>query len=805
MAEARRTVRRLIVPLAALIVGISAACARSSANARVIGGGSSALPAEPSESELASRLVCHDTLGRPEYDTRRTNVSRCTPCLPFGLKDAPERAIAHARRLWQQGARAPYDSLDSGAICTSLAYGSARAHQPDNDSLAVEIALFQLADARDSVRTRALGEIDDLLGRLSDERRYAAASAVMSQLAMGLWDRAQRQLERPTALDADRLERLVHDIDARNLSYVPAVPTPSRGLGVSEAEWSARLFTAAVRLLVDEEVAAPAERARLVRLALAPWVVLGRWQALDSAARALTPLARGDSVLRTARALAAYRRMTDPVAQQSQVMAQFDSAMMRMPTADSLRYDSFDGVLTANDDEWRYGFLPDERARFDARGWSVLDPMWSTPVNEIRLERRARVAEADFRYADVARPGEAGSETRMGAVLLRRGVPDLRWVIGAPWFDGRRELRRRWGVWTAVSEVNDTPDLWRAFHGTHFTAQRMAMYEPEADAACAAVAAATPTIWSCALATRADWSGIPFHGATDAVDVSLVRFRAAADSADVYIGARIPLRRFTHRDEPGAMRDDRIRLGMWLTAPEGRTVVRSEESRPLPDVNAIAWNTQWRARVGSLSLMHRVEAMEPSQRRGARGVAQFTSDAMVAFPLRGFGMSDVLIADSARIGPAAGPRARWRDVEVTPNAAVVRPAQRFAMLWEVYDLTPGPDGRVRWRVRIRRERGEVQHRDDMQAVLRGERSAGTRVQAAEPDAPDMSFERSETASPAILENITFGLNNAGEGRHVIQVTIEDLVSGRIVSRGVGVRVLDPRTERRGASSVSVPR
>ena len=81
-----------------------------------------------------------------------------------------------------------------------------------------------------------------------------------------------------------------------------------------------------------------------------------------------------------------------------------------MPRADSLRYDTFDELLTARDDEWRYGFLPSDRERMDKRGWKVLDPLWSTPVNEVRLARRARVAEADYRYADVAGPGRPAAK-----------------------------------------------------------------------------------------------------------------------------------------------------------------------------------------------------------------------------------------------------------------------------------------------------------------------------------------------------------------------------------------------------------
>ena len=68
--------------------------------------------------------------------------------------------------------------------------------------------------------------------------------------------------------------------------------------------------------------------------------------------------------------------------------------------------------------------------------------------------------------------------------------------------------------------------------------------------------------------------------------------------------------------------------------------------------------------------------------------------------------------------------------------------------------------------------------------------------AVESDAPDVSYTRSAQAVPVIVDHLRFGLNDAPEGRHVVQVTIDDLVSGLSTRRSVVVRVLDPRTQRR---------
>lgn len=749
---------------------------------------------ELSDSHLAAIVVCHDTLGRPRVAGRFVEVNRCTPCIPYGLQAAADRSLAHARRLWLQGARAPYDTLDVGVGCARLAYQYARALRPNDDSLAVEIAIVHLADARDTLRARALTTLDSILQQRVAAGLSGAAAHMLSQLAAGMWDRAQRQLERPAEIDVHPLERAAHQLDraAPVMMHIPAIPGTSSELGVSEAEWTARLYDAAARL-----TASPEERSRWMRLALAPWVVLEDWVALDSAASALLRRAPNDSALLPARALAAYRTMKRPVLESPAVMALFDSVVAHVPRADSARYDSFDGVLTADDDQWRYGFLPDERIALDERGWAVLDPLWSSPVNEIRLTRRARVAEADYRHADIAQPGEAGSETIPGQILLRRGPPTPQWVVTTT-LGGRHLMQRSWPGLVAYSEINEIHDSgekhsWRVFSGAQFSLLAASRYAPSKR--CSSRPEVFPSLYGCATDLRAEWTDVPFYGTTDAIDVTVARFRARGDSADMYIGARIPLRAFKHRDDLRASRTDRITLGMWLATELGAPIKHESVSHELPAANLLALTHQWTPRVGSRRMMHRVEAMEPTKPSGARGIARFTTDAQTAFPVRGFGMSDVLIA--ARATPRTSVARRWSDLTIQANGGAVAPKARFAMIWEVYDLTPGADGRVRWRVRLKRERGAMVMREDMKEVLVGSAKAGSRVLAAESAAPDLSYVRDAAPSEALLENIVFGLDDAPPGHHVINVTIDDLVSGKSVTRGVSVRVLVPDSQKRG--------
>ena len=96
------TTPRLRVTLVAIVgvIGIAVACHQKPAVKRVLPMVNSGLLSELTESTLAAIVVCHDTLGRLDHETRRALV-RCTP--PYGMQADDQRSIAHARKLWLPG------------------------------------------------------------------------------------------------------------------------------------------------------------------------------------------------------------------------------------------------------------------------------------------------------------------------------------------------------------------------------------------------------------------------------------------------------------------------------------------------------------------------------------------------------------------------------------------------------------------------------------------------------------------------------------------------------------------------------
>jgi hypothetical protein len=742
-----------------------------------------------SETELSFIIIQTDSLGRRPPTGRKLVNAIHTQCIPLNAHSNAEVAVAAARRHADRNQRVPFDSLTPVSMCGNLAW---RLAMKLADSVPLqwraEWAAWNLLHIRPSLRALALRTFDDDLSRALAAGDSASVREALGHFAAEMWVRAQARLERPLqAINDD--EMAVHRLDAMvpPLIVLPPIPPTSKELGISEAEWTARLYT---RLA---ELTPTPQRSQVLRLALAPWVAMRNWEALDSAATALQRIAPRDSGVVMASALSHFHRSGMRLAQLDRVDATFDSVVRLLPRPDSARYDGFDDVLTRDDDVWRYGFLPNTRLAIERRGWLVLDPMWSTPVNELRLARRARVAEADFLYANVANPGQSGSETASGRMHVRRGAPSPRWTfvrdVGV-----HREYVRVWDGLKQGIAITHAFDWWRAFSGGRQRAGLISHWD---------VVAVDPRdcppparkASECVEVQRARWTGVPFVGRMDTIDVMLARFRAPGDSVDLYVEGRVPLRSFPHRDTPYISLRTKITTSLFLRTPQGEPIYSAPVEEVLPRSNVIALTHAWRTRTGTGEIMHRVEALEPSRGAAARGVMQFTSDAALKIPVSGFGMSDVLVTGNAV--EVRVPAQRWFDYRITPNAGVVLPKQRFSLLWEIYELTPGPDGRVRWKVEIQREQGARVITDDVRDALTAGNKASAKVVAAEPDASSLTYAREAPPRGVQVEHVKIPLpDNAAYGRHVVSVTVTDLVSGRQVSRSVGVRLLVPSLQKR---------
>lgn len=749
--------------------------------------------------ELARSLVCADSLGRT---AARFPTRRCLPCFPPRVQDGALEAIVHARTLWTRTGTAPWAADDSTARCIDLAWSraallarrdSAAARVLATPAVVVDRARFHAASAVPLTRQLAFDSLDLALAEHLAAGDSAWTREALELLARATWSHAQALLARP-GWRLDVVEHQVQELPATmRWRVLPPLPPQNDTFGVAEAEWSARLFD---RLAT---ISTPASRHAWHRLALAPWVAMARWPSLDSAARALIGRAPGDSAVLPARALAAYQRMVRIVAQQPATDALFDSVLRALPNADAARYNAFDGVFTRADDAWRESFSPADRAQLDTRGWFVLDPLWTTTVNEVRLARRARMATADYLYADIAPPGTSGSATAAGRLLMRRGVPSARWssparTTAAPFL----RLLGGWDGLRQVLEVEQTDETWRVFHGGRFTWARVATDPITADPVTARSVpclqdgrdeGASPppaTFVECAERTRAHWAEVPFMSTLTAIDVVAARFRAGRDSTDIYLGASVPMTAFLPDRFGNPQRSAPLQLSAFLGTPSGERHWRQSEDRPRPTRDT-RWRVQWSPRVTNGEWLHRVELLDADLMRGGRGAMAFTTTTASVQSMRGFGMSDLLVAADAK--EARKPVRRWNDYAYEPNGGVVAGNTPFVVVWELYGLRPSSDGRLRWRVELRREQGAQVTRTDTRDVLLGAPRANPLVRANEPEAPELQYTREAPPADVIVDRLRIPLPAAATpGRHVLRVRVTDLVSGEVVERGVSVRL-----------------
>ena len=401
------------------------------------------------------------------------------------------------------------------------------------------------------------------------------------------------------------------------------------------------------------------------------------------------------------------------------------------------------------------------------------------------------MANADFRFAHLVPAGQSGRSTDIGIVVIKRGLPEQRWRLGGlgPRFP---IYRRSWS--SALGFTLARPgDDWHfaSIYSDDMTLQRLIHLPPDDRGGCPGVS--QPTLFRCTRYSPASWAEIPILAFSDTIDVTVARFRAAADSVDLYVSSRLPLRWFWTRNLPDARATDSIWYGLTVEDAFGKRFVQSIRPRALP-TRELEWREQWMVRVPAVNMMHRVEAFLPAQQQMAIGSRLLTSVDESRFVINDFGMSDVLVADAVSSRTAV--TKSMRALDITPNGAVIKPGGTVALAWEIYGLSADSEGIARWNVTISREDGRFVDRGDVRAVIVGSPGANAQVQPNEPGASLIKYNRSERVQPTIVEMLRFGMPNITSGRHVLVLRVEDLVSKRVIERSVSLRVLDPAEQSR---------
>jgi hypothetical protein len=261
----------------------------------------------------------------------------------------------------------------------------------------------------------------------------------------------------------------------------------------------------------------------------------------------------------------------------------------------------------------------------------------------------------------------------------------------------------------------------------------------------------------------ASWDNVPLARTLDTLPALAARFRAGGDSADVYIAGRVPVARLL-----GGMELARapLQVDLWVATPRGERVSRDSSRTMVP------------------AGMYRVEALQPEIERGARGGAAVSTPAGVSFPLSGFGVSDLLVAE--RVQRRTDPPQRWTDYNIVPNAGILTRGQSFALLWESYELAATPEGTNQYRVELAVL--PTDRRTPSAFTMRVSSGASIGVAARSKDRLAFGFTRELPARAVHVNDVQLDLGNTDPGTYLLRVTLTDLVSKRTDTRETVVTV-----------------
>jgi hypothetical protein len=151
-------------------------------------------------------------------------------------------------------------------------------------------------------------------------------------------------------------------------------------------------------------------------------------------------------------------------------------------------------------------------------------------------------------------------------------------------------------------------------------------------------------------------------------------------------------------------------------------------------------------------------------------------DSVVGFTTKGFGISDLLIANTAT-GPSNA--RRWRDLSIAPSLNGVRQGASVALVWETYELgniANAADYDVT--ITIERERSAL-GRIVARIVNGFDGNINTRSSS---NALTLQFERHVPHADAIVDNVVLSLGTTPPGEYTVRLSVQDKVSGRVMAR-----------------------
>lgn len=659
--------------------------------------------------------------------------------LAWGLSDA-ERRTGFMER-------AANDSL-LGVAEESLK----EAVRQDKADYLVDLGRFYLTSNSAKVRSRAKGLFEKALDAARKRGDSAAVARAQDELGMTWWrhyvDRADRHIY---SYVMDNVKDRTFVKDPRSIAYF----IDNQTIRAAAQDWSGqREYLRAWDHFSEALSADPSNRGALrhTYMALAD---RQRWVELEHVARMRLDADSDDAWAWLASGLAEHRLGNDLAADTA-----FHRGLAALPSAERARYDRLARIFTPRDSAGAARLPDSERENLRRMYWLMADPLWSTADNEHRLEFLSRVVYAELRFS-VEEFGIHGADTDRGEVYVRYGPPPA--VISFPADPSRHEESRIQVLWWYST---DESFLFRAL-----PTYGVATLAPPDMRELRRLRDTVPVVWRNA-------------GQDDNVDsipVQLVRFRASADSGDVFVAARIPVDRLVNGIDlaRGALDLD-FSAYTWRAEP-----IFHDSTRQVLDFRKSASGElrSWNTRVPAGTFLYRVEALQPDAMRGARGASRIEVS-----PYRGFGLSDLLVAATItqRSGSTSG---RWYDYDIDPNLGVVKSGQPFSLLWETYGLTPrGGNDEYDVHIKLSREkRGGI---GALAAKIVGGVAGLVGISHGGSDQVTLSFPRRIPATRVALDRVTLDLGDASPGRYDLEVSVTDRATGKNMVERTSIAVVE---------------
>lgn len=617
-------------------------------------------------------------------------------------------------------------------------------YAPGTPGYLVDLGRFYLTSNSAGVRGRAQPLFEKALKSARKSGDANVLSRAADEMGMTWWrhyeDLADRNIY---SVIVNNVKDRAFTKDPRSIAYFVDRQT----IRMASQDWSGQVEYLKAFELFTEALRAEPGNPRALRHVYRALVDRQRWVELQHITRVRLIDDHTDGWAWLASGLAAHRLGDEHASELA-----FDSALAFLPPSDRARYDNLARIVTPKDSVSRNRLPTSELANDEKMYWLMADPLWATKDNEGRNEFLSRVVYAELRFS-VEEFGIHGVDTDRGDVYVRYGPPPA--IISFPpdaIKQGEHRIRILW--WYSTDET---------FLFRQLPTYGVATLDPDDARETERLRDTVPVAW-----TNAGVKPL-----ADSINVALTRFRASADSSDVYFAAELPVKRMVEDVDlaRGAL-DVELEAYTWRAKPVFTATSHETIDFAHPEVNKMQ---AWRTRLRAGTFLYRVEALQPDAGRGARSASRIE-----LIPASGFGASDILIADS--LSPRSAAPERWFDFDIAPSVGRVHRGKSFAMLWETYDLQAMPNGNVSYDVTITLRREKGGGLGALAAKIIGGVRSAIGVSGSGSDRISLTFPRQAPARAVAVDYVTLDLGNAVPGDYLVDVDITDLATHRHITR-----------------------